>query len=244
MSQARQTVIEVFFTGLMAFHRQENGRIGVGIHRSNEEHSLLITMREHGKPETRPDYPLVVHKGPLSSDLSLGVDRGARDVNGGFDPSRLKIVVFDGPGFHNRRLSPRSDVLKPQLYIEGAKFRAQSRMADVIHRRSRESREVALVVTAEIRLEGESRALLKRGTDIHTFYNDGRSYEIWVTNLPDLWQLDSSQGSRPSDFQHYYHAFPEIEEDDRYDLVAANTSQFENTYERPCLPIFLERSEI
>src|SRR5215216_5559857 len=107
MSNDKQTLIEVLFTGLMAIYHPTRGGIGVGIHRSAPHHCLTITLRESGGPATRPDYPLVVARGSLTDDIYLTVDGKPPRRDLGFDAYGLKIAVLDGQGFHNRQLSAR-----------------------------------------------------------------------------------------------------------------------------------------
>jgi hypothetical protein len=240
MSNDKQTLIEVLFTGLMAIHRPARGGIGVGIHQSAPNHSMTITLRESGGPATRPDYPLVVAEGALTDDIYLTLDGKAPRRDLVFDPYRLKMAVLDGQGFHNRQLSARPGVLTPCFHIDDAQFGTKTGPVQVIHRQSREPRDLALVVSAKITLEGDAKASLSYGKFSHAFANDGRSHQLWVLNVEDLWHIDSDK----SDFQYYYSAFSEIEPEDRYDVVREKTESpdEEATYQRPCIPIFLESS--
>jgi hypothetical protein len=242
MSTHKQTSIEVLMTGLIAIFRPARGGIGVGIHKSAPHHSLTITLRETGGRFTRPDYPLVVAKGTLMNDIYLTLDGKTPKRDLQFDAYRMKLAVLDGQGFHNRKLSARQGVLTPCFYIDDAQFDARTSPVNVIHGQSRELRELAVVVSAKITLQGDEKASLTYGQSSHSFANDGRSYQLWVSNVEDLWHINSGD----SDFQHYYSAFPEVEPEDRYELVIEKTEppDEEATYERPCIPIFIESSTL
>jgi len=246
MSSNKQTHIEVCFTGLMAIHRPARGGIAVGIHQSAPHHLMTITLREIDGPATRPDYPLVVVDRALTDDIYLTLDGKGPNRDLVFDPYLMKMAVFDGQGFHNRKLSPRRGVLTPRFYIDDAQFSAETGPVSVVRHQSRESREMAMVVSAKIMLEGAAKATLTYGKVSHSFANDGRSHRLWVSNVEDLWHINSGK----SDFPYYYSAFPEVESDDWYDVVREKTeppkepTQDEATYERPCIPIFLENSTL
>lgn len=245
MPDDKQTVIEVLFNGLMAFHRPARGGIGAGIHQTTPHHFLMITLRETGGPPTRPDFPLEVARGPLTDHLYITIDGKGPSSAPAFDPRRLKLAVLDGEGFHNRKLNVRQGVLAPCVYIDDAEFESETRPLYVIRRQSRETRELAMAVSAKITVKGEEKATLIYGQRFsYSFGNDGHSYRIYVANAEDMEHIlaSNSAPSGESDFQEYYSAFPEVEPDDKFDISTQEKppSTKEVNYQRPCIPIFLE----